>query len=144
MKRIVFALGVMAALAMAACGGSGGGPAGGGNPPPPPPPPPTPPPPGANVVIDIIDNAFVAPNGDRNDDIEITINSGDTVGFTHNGTAAHTVTFTTRAPGSTGATNSGTMNNGSTHSVTLNTPGTYVLRCDFHPGIMRDVTIIVT
>jgi hypothetical protein len=28
-------------------------------------------------VIDIIDNAFVAPNGDRNDDIEITINSGD-------------------------------------------------------------------
>ena len=140
MKRIEFVRGVIATLVVSACGGDGG-PAGGN---PPPPPPPTAPPPGANVVIDIVDNAFVAPNGDRNDDITITISAGQTVGWTHNGAVAHTVTFTNVPAGSTGATNSGTMNRGSTHSVTLTTPGTYVFLCSFHPGIMRDVTIIVT
>jgi hypothetical protein len=141
MRRIVFALGVMAAVALASCGGDGAV-TGGGNPPPPPPPP-TPPPPGANVVIDIIDNAFVHPNGDRNDEIDFTIGAGDTVGFTHNGAVAHTVTFTSSPMGSTGATNSGTMTRGDTHAVTLTTPGVYVIRCDFHPGVMRDVTIRV-
>ena len=143
MRQIVFALSVITALVVSACGGSSG--PNGGNPPPPPPPaPPTAPPAGANVVFDIVDNAFVDPAGRRNASATVTISAGQTVGFTHNGAVAHTVTFTSTPQGSAGATNSGTMNRGDTHSVTLNTPGTYVLRCDFHPSTMRDVTIIVT
>jgi plastocyanin len=96
------------------------------------------------VVFDIVDNAFVDPQGRRNSNATVTINAGQTVGFTHNGSAAHTVTFTSVPQGSTGAVDSGTLNQGETHSVTLNTPGTYVFQCDFHPGTMRNVTIIVT
>jgi plastocyanin len=95
-------------------------------------------------VFDIVDNAFVDPGGRRNTNATVTINAGQTVGWTHNGSAAHTVTFTSVPQGSAGAVDSGTINRGDTHSVTLNTPGTYVFRCDFHPGTMRDVTIIVT
>jgi len=143
MRNTLFALGIGAALVLSACGG-GSGPAGGNPPPPPPPPPPTAPPAGANVVFDIVDNAFVDPGGRRNTNASVTIAAGQTVGWTHNGSATHTVTFTSVPQGSAGAVDSGNLVRGETHTVTLNTPGTYVFRCDFHPGTMRDVTIVVT
>ncbi len=95
-------------------------------------------------MFDIVDLAFVDPAGRRNEAASVTIAAGETVGWTHNGGTAHTVTFTSVPPGAMGATNSGTLNRGQTHSVTLTTPGTYVFLCSFHPGIMLDATIIVT
>ncbi|MXX78197.1 MAG: hypothetical protein F4Z33_04275, partial [Gemmatimonadales bacterium] len=94
MRRREFVAALTGVLALAACG-DGAGP---GTPPaaPPtaPPPPPPGPVPGANVTVNIEDNAFVDPAGRRNGDAEVTIRSGETVGWRHVGANPHTVTST--------------------------------------------------
>ncbi len=126
------------ALAAAACGGSGS-PTGGGPPPPPPPPPVAPP---GDVGFTIVDNAFVDPQGRRNENASVTMTANQMVGWIHAGANLHTVTFTS-VPAGAVTENSGNMTNGQTHVQTLATPGTYVFRCDIHPAIMRDVRITV-
>lgn len=133
---------VSALSALSACG-EGGGPA--ATPPPPPPPPPAPPTdvPGANVTVLIEDNAFVDPGGRRNADAEVTIRSGETVGWRHVGANPHTVT-STEVPAGARSFESSTMSNDDTFTVTPTTPGTYTYYCATHPSIMVDARVIVT
>ncbi len=82
------------------------------------------------------------PNGNRNANASVTINSGQTVGWTHAGANSHTVSSTSVPSGATGF-DSGTLENGDSFAVTLSVVGTYVFRCNFHPATMRDATITV-
>ncbi|MFQ5690084.1 MAG: plastocyanin/azurin family copper-binding protein [Gemmatimonadota bacterium] len=137
-------LGMFAAGIVAACGG--GGPAGGGNnnggngggaPPPPP---------NADVVIEIIDNAFVDPQGRQNTQAMVQVQTGQTVGWVHRGGTQHTVTSSS-VPAGAANFDSGTLNRGDTFVVGAVTPlavGTYKYFCQFHPAIMREATIVVT
>ena len=129
-------------LALTSCGDSGGPEA--APPPPPPPPPPAPTDvPGANVTVLIEDNAFVDPDGRRNAAAEVTIRSGETVGWRHVGANPHTVT-STEVPAGARSFESPTMNNDDTFTVTPTTAGTYKYYCATHPGIMLDARVIVT
>lgn len=142
MKRREFMALVPAAMFLAACSSSDG-PTGGNPPPPPPPPAPPPPPPaGADVTVNIVDNAFVDPDGNRNDAATVTIDSGQTVGWTHNGAVQHSVTSTS-VPNGAQMFDSGTLDPGDDFTVTLDVAGTYLYNCEFHPGEMFDATIIV-
>lgn len=115
-------------------------------PPTPPAPPPPPPPgavPGANVTVNVEDNAFVDPDGRRNGDAEVTIRSGETVGWRHVGANPHTVT-STEVPSGARAFDSGTIGHNDAFTVTPSVPGTYVYHCATHPSIMLGARIIVT
>ena len=142
MRRREFLAAVPAFLALASCGDSGGPAA--APPPPPPPPPPSPTDvPGANVTVLIEDNAFVDPDGRRNADAEVTVRSGETVGWRHVGANPHTVT-STNVPSGARAFDSPTMSNDDTFTVTPTTAGTYTYHCATHPSIMLDARVIVT
>lgn len=139
MRRREFVAALSGVLAAAACGD-------GPPTPEPPPAPPTPsggPVPGANVTVNIEDNAFVDPSGRRNGDAEVTIRSGETVGWRHVGANPHTVT-STDVPSGARAFDSGTFGNNETFTVTPSVPGTYVYHCATHPSIMVGSRIIVT
>lgn len=125
---------------LAACGGDGG--TTGGNPPPPPPPPPPITMPPGDVGFNIVDNAFVDPDGNRNAAASITMTVGQMAGWIHNGVSIHTVTFSS-VPSGAVTNDSGNLTNGDTHLQTLTTVGTYTFFCSIHPDIMKDVTIIV-
>jgi len=122
---------------LTACGG--GGQTTGAAPPPPPPPAATPP---GDVGFRIVDNAFVDPDGNRNQQAKITLTAGQMAGWIHQGANIHTVTFTT-VPGGAMTNDSGNLRNGDTYLQTLATPGTYTFHCSIHPDIMKGVTIIV-
>jgi len=99
--------------------------------------------PGANVTVNIEDNAFVDPAGRRNGDAEVTIRSGETVGWRHVGANPHTVT-STDVPSGARAFESPTMSHNDTFTVTPSVAGTYVYYCATHPSIMVGARIIVT
>jgi len=137
MRRREFMALVPAALLLTACSSSDPT---GGNPPPPPPPPP---PPGGNTVtMNIIDNAFVDPDGNQNDDASVTIAQGDTVRWTNNGSIAHTATSTS-VPAGAQTFDTGSIAPGGQDSVTFDVVGTYTYRCEVHPNEMLGATIIV-
>ena len=144
MRRRKFVAALPGLLAVVSCSDSVGG-----DPPPEPPPPPAPPPPppgavpGANVTVNIEDNAFVDPDGRRNGDAEVTIRSGETVGWRHVGANPHTVT-STDVPSGAQAFDSATMSHNDTFTVTPSVEGTYVYYCATHPSIMVGARIIVT
>ncbi|MCZ0934088.1 MAG: plastocyanin/azurin family copper-binding protein [Gemmatimonadetes bacterium] len=143
MRRREFVAALSGVLAVAACGDGAGPGAPPPGPPPAPPPPPPGPVPGANVTVNIEDNAFVDPAGRRNGDAEVTIRSGETVGWRHVGANPHTVT-STDVPSGARAFDSRTMSNNDTFTVTPSVAGTYVYYCATHPSIMVGARIIVT
>ena len=143
MRRREFVAALSGILALAACGDGAGPGSAPAEPPPPPPPPSGGPVPGANVTVNVEDNAFVDPSGRRNGDAEVTIRSGETVGWRHVGANPHTVT-STAVPSGARAFDSGTFGNNETFSVTPSVPGTYVYHCATHPSIMVGSRIIVT
>jgi plastocyanin len=122
---------------LTACGGSTGP---GGSPPPPPPPPLSTPP--GDAGFNIIDNAFVDADGNRNGDASISITAGQMAGWIHDGIVTHTVDFSS-VPNGAVTDNSGNLMNGESFLQTLTTPGTYVFFCAIHPTTMKDVTIVV-
>ena len=66
---------------------------------------------------------------------QITVNKGDTVVWTNNDTAPHTVT------GDNGGPDSPTLQNGATYSYTFNTAGTFPYYCSIHPMMKGIVTV---
>jgi len=136
-KRLWVAIGIGF---LTACGGGGGGGTTGANPPPPPPPPLATPP--GDIGFNIVDNAFVDPDGNRNQAARITMTAGQMAGWLHSGINTHTVTFNS-APNGAITNDSGNLMNGDTFLQTLTTPGTYIFHCSIHPDIMKGVTIIV-
>ncbi|WP_428278484.1 cupredoxin domain-containing protein [Candidatus Palauibacter sp.] len=143
MRRREFFAALSGLLAVAACGDGAGPGSAPAEPPPPPPPPPGGPVPGANVTVNIEDNAFVDPSGGRNGDAQVTIRSGETVGWRHVGANPHTVT-STDVPSGARAFDSGTLGSNETFTVTPSVPGTYVYYCATHPSIMVGARIVVT
>ncbi|MDH3734055.1 MAG: plastocyanin/azurin family copper-binding protein [Gemmatimonadota bacterium] len=135
-KQWLLAIGVGV---LAACGTTTGS---GGNPPPPPPPPPPLSNPPGDAGFNIVDNAFVDPDGNRNGDARITIDAGQVAGWIHDGINLHTVVFSSRPSGAV-TQDSDNLTNGETFLQTLTTPGTYEFFCSIHPATMRDVTIVV-
>ena len=95
------------------------------------------------MTVSIEDNAFVDPSGRRNGDAEVTIESGETVGWRHVGANPHTVT-STDVPAGAMAFDSGTIGSGDTFTVRLSVPGTYLYYCATHPSIMVGARIIVS
>ena len=142
MRRREFVTALSGMLAVVACGESAGPAEQPAEPPPPPPPPPGAVP-GANVTVNIEDNAFVDPNGGRNENSEVTIRSGETVGWRHVGANPHTVT-STDVPSGARPFDSGTMSHDATFTVTPTVPGTYTYHCATHPSIMVGARIVVT
>ena len=67
----------------------------------------------------------------------ITIKTGETVVWTNNDGAPHTVTATSGPE----MFDSGTLSKGQTFSQTFTTPGTYEYKCSIHPSMQG--TIIV-
>ena len=143
MRRREFVAALPGLLAVASCSdGIGGDPSPAPLPPEPPPPPPGPVP-GANVTVNIEDNAFVDPAGRRNGHAEVTVRSGETVGWRHVGANPHTVT-STDVPSGAQAFDSRAMGHNDTFTVTPRVVGTYVYYCATHPSIMVGARIIVT
>jgi plastocyanin len=93
--------------------------------------------------MQIIDNAFVDPDGGRNDQARVDISVGGTVTWRHDGAIAHTVTSTS-VPAGASTFDSGTMNPSDTFQVTFTVAGTYLYRCDEHPNEMVDAQVVVT
>ncbi len=65
---------------------------------------------------------------------EITVSVGDTITWTNNGQAAHTVTFN-EGP------DCGTISSGEAVSATFNASGTYPYICRFHSQMEATVTV---
>jgi amicyanin len=83
----------------------------------------------ANEDVSIVDFAF--------NPSTITIQVGDTVTWTNNGAAPHTVTSTTPA----GVLGSPTLNAGDIYSETFNTAGTYTYMCSIHPAMTGSIVV---
>ena len=89
--------------------------------------PPPPAPARQTVQVAIADFEFRPPT--------VNIQVGDTVNWTNNGRAQHTVT------GENGAFDSGRLNAGQSFSQTFNTPGNFPYHCAIHPN-MRGVVMV--
>ncbi len=63
----------------------------------------------------------------------ITIQKGDTVTWTHPGSASHTVKFAD--------SESPILKNGATYSKTFDTPGTFNYECGIHPYMKGTVVV---
>lgn len=138
---------VAAVGALLGCGG-GGGPTNGTPPPPPPPPPPAVP--GADVTINLSGEAFVDPQGRRNTEATVTINVGQTVGWTNSDGFTHSVTSGEGTNGTDGdglpagaAAFDRELGSGDSTTITFEIAGTYTYYCRFHPTTMFNATIIV-
>ncbi len=70
------------------------------------------------------------------DQKSITVKKGDTVVWTNNDSASHTVTGDNSGPSSS------TVNTGGTYSFTFNDIGTFGYHCSFHPSMKA--TVVVT
>src|SRR4029077_1904755 len=79
------------------------------------------------------------PPGYRPDNITLVIGVNDTVTWTNDDSAAHTVT-STGAP-SCGAFDSGNMSSGATYTHTFGVPGTYQYDCKYH-GWMTGTIVV--
>lgn len=89
------------------------------------------------VVIDIVDFAFVGPDGT---DV-VTVSPGDTIVFVNRDVAPHTATSTSW-PG-TVSFDSGTLGKDESWEFVPTTAGEWVYRCDFHPSTMQGARIVV-
>lgn len=85
----------------------------------------------AATVAVSMDDDFFSPQA-------VSINVGDTVAWTNNGTDDHTATATNNA------FHSGTMGPGDTYQRTFNTAGTYEYVCAFHGDMRGTVTVTGT
>lgn len=103
------------------------------------PPPPPPPPPSGDVVVEIENIAFVAPDGS---DV-VTIQLGSTVTWVNRDQGiVHTVT-STDVPVGGDSFDSGLLVTDATFVFEPNVKGTWIYRCEVHPGDMFDAKIIV-
>jgi len=66
----------------------------------------------------------------------LTVHVGDTVTWTNNDSAYHTVTSTDGGP-----LDSGNIGSGETFSYTFTSAGTYAYQCSFHPSMTGTVTV---
>ena len=82
----------------------------------------------ANASVQIVDMAF-AP-------AEVTVTVGDTVTWTNGDPMIHTVTSTT------GAFDSGDLDEGESYSLTFTEPGTFAYLCSPHPFMTGTVTVV--
>ncbi|MEJ2336562.1 MAG: hypothetical protein P8Y10_14090 [Gemmatimonadales bacterium] len=105
-------------------GGNGGSNGGGG--------------PQADVVIEMENIAFVAPDGGD----AVTIQLGQTVGWVNRDGVAHTATSNEEPAGGT-AFDSGLLSNAETFVFEPNVVGTWVYFCEVHPAQMAGATIVV-
>ncbi len=83
--------------------------------------------PAATHNISIVDFAF-QPQSD-------TINAGDTIRWTNNGTFPHTSTS------DSGLWNSGTLSSGQSYSLRLTLVGTHPYHCAFHPSMTGTIVV---
>jgi plastocyanin len=79
--------------------------------------------------------AAVAIAGFAFDPAETDVAAGDTVTWTNNDSADHTVTF------EDGSADSGNIANGGTFEFTFDTAGEYAYRCDIHPSMTGTVVV---
>lgn len=98
------------------------------------------------MTVNIDNTQFIDPDGNVNQNASVTIDAGQTVGWTNNdftaGGVDHTVTSTS-VPAGAQDFDSGFLSAGDDHTETFDVTGTYTYRCDVHPSIMFDATIIV-
>ena len=71
----------------------------------------------------------------------VTVNVGDTLVWSNDDTAAHTVTSGTPTGGPDGAFDSGLLMVGTTFEIVADTPGTYDYFCMVHPWMVGQVTV---
>ena len=146
-SQAVFIFFVVAVAGFSACDGGSG--AGGSAQYPLSGPAPAPPPPNATVVIVLrsgsacgqSSSCFVSPDGSRNSDIEVTIDFGETVGWFNQSGLTHTATSTDEPEG--GDPFHRTLPNDESFVFMPNVRGTWTFRCEIHPAVMRDATIVV-
>jgi plastocyanin len=70
------------------------------------------------------------------DSITVVIGKNNTVFWTNDDAAPHTVTSSTA-----GVFDSGNMNQGATYQFTFTTPGTYAYHCNYHPWMQGTVIV---
>lgn len=80
----------------------------------------------AATEIEVVDNSFSPET--------VEVAAGDTIRWTHEGQAAHTVTFED-------GPDSGTIDSGDTFSHTFDEPGEYAYVCSIHPGMEGTVVV---
>jgi len=71
----------------------------------------------------------------------VTVNKGDTIVWSNDDTAAHTVTSGTPTEGPDGVFDSGLSMAGSTFEIVADTSGSYDYFCMVHPWMVGDVTV---
>ncbi len=69
---------------------------------------------------------------------DVTVQVGDTVTWTNNDTAPHTV------DADNGAFKSGTLNRGERYSYQATRPGVYTYYCQFHPYMKATITVVAS
>ena len=106
-------------------GDDGGGDDGGGEP-------------DADVVVEMENIAFNAPDGGD----DVTIQLGQTVGWVNRDNVQHTAT-SSQVPGGGNEFDSDLLSNGETFVFTPNVRGTWTYFCEVHPSQMTGATIIV-
>lgn len=94
--------------------------------------------PQADVVIEMENIAFVAPDGGD----AVTIQLGQTVGWVNRDGVAHTATSNEEPAGGI-AFDSGLLSNAETFVFEPNVVGTWVYFCEVHPAQMAGATIVV-
>jgi len=93
----------------------------------------------AVVEIRMQNTAFVAPGGGK----AVTVAVGTTIEWLNMDAVQHTATSTSVPPGGV-AFDSGLMGNGARYRFIPQVTGTWVYRCEVHPGVMLDATITAT
>lgn len=91
----------------------------------------------SRIVVQIVDFAFVAPDGSS----AVTASPGDTIVFVNRDAAPHTATSTSAPPGQ--AFDSGTLGQDESFEFVPTATGEWTYRCDFHPVQMRGARIRV-
>jgi plastocyanin len=93
-----------------------------------------------DVGVSIVDKSFQPPN--------VTVDAGDTVTWTVTKSIGEPHSVTSGAPGDTGTRlfDSGVdklKDNGSSYTVTFDTPGTFAYFCIVHPDVMKgEITVV--
>lgn len=111
------------------------------------------PPPGNVVDMQIVDNAFVDPQGRQNQNASVTITLGERVRWSYvsGGSTLHTVTSGEGSGGGSGSgvpaggtpMDSGLLSPGETFEFEPDAVGTWTYFCEVHPGIMFNSTVVV-
>jgi plastocyanin len=113
-RPALIAVACAAALLLGACGGSSGSDG-------------SMQPNGSGAAVTIKNFAYAPPS--------LTVDKGSTVKFSNGDTTEHTATA------SGGAFDTGSIGEGQTKSVTLDTPGTFSYVCTFHPFMHGTLTV---